>query len=360
MDIDAKIEEILGTRAKLIDRQIEKYVPRRFTEDSMVFKISPPRYGLDLEAANKAISKPFWEFLGRGGKRWRSVLFLLVCEALGCDPKEYLDFAVIPEIIHNGTLMADDVEDSSKLRRGRPCTYRLFGLDIAVNLSDIMFFVPMLALIEKRDKIPSEKARRIYEIYIQQMVNLSFGQATDIAWHRGLTPAYEVSEGQYLQMCAYKTGTLARMAAEMAAVMADADDDVVEKMGKFAESIGVAFQIQDDILDLVGEEFGKRKGGLGMDIAEGKLSLMVVHTLQKAELSDKEELMRILNLHTTDEALRRKAIAIIGKYGSIEYAKNLAAKMIQESWREVDNILTPSEAKETLGTLAVYLVKREI
>jgi len=97
-----------------------------------------------------------------------------------------------------------------------------------------------------------------------------------------------------------------------------------------------------------------------MDIAEGKLSLMVVHTLQKAELSDREELIRILNLHTTDEALRRKAIAIIGKYGSIEYAKNLAAKMVQESWKEVDNILPPSEAKETLGMLAEYLVRREI
>jgi len=224
----------------------------------------------------------------------------------------------------------------------------------------VMFFAPMLALIEKRDKLPSEKARRVYEIYVQEMVNLSFGQATDIAWHRGLTPAYEVSEGQYLQMCAYKTGTLARMAAKMAAVLADADDDVVEKVGKFAESIGVAFQIQDDILDLVGEEFAKRKGGLGMDIAEGKLSLMVVHTLQKAEFSDREELIRILNLHTTDEALRRKAIAIIGKYGSIEYAKNLAAKMVQESWKEVDNILPPSEAKETLGMLAEYLVRREI
>ncbi len=360
MDIDAKIEAILGKRAKLIDRQIEKYVPRKFTRDSMVFRISPPRYGLDLEAANKAISKPFWEFLGRGGKRWRPMLFFMVCEALGCDPKEYLDFAVIPEIIHNGTLIADDVEDSSKLRRGRPCTYRLFGLDIAVNLSDIMFFTPMLVLIEKRDRIPSEKARRIYEIYIQRMVNLSFGQATDIAWHRGMTPASEVSEGQYLQMCAYKTGTLARMAAEMASVMADADDDVVEKMGRFAESIGVAFQIQDDILDLVGEEFAKRKGGLGMDIAEGKISLMVVHTLQKAEPSDREELMRILNLHTTDDTLRRKAIAIIGKYESIEYAKNLAAKIIQESWQEVDTILTPSEAKETLRMLVEYLVKREI
>jgi geranylgeranyl diphosphate synthase type I len=360
MDIDAKIEEILKEKARSVDRHIEKYIPKRFTEDFMLFKIHPPKYRLDLEAINNTISKPFWEFLSRGGKRWRPGLFLLVCEALGGDPEEYLDFAAIPEVIHNGTLIADDVEDSSKLRRGKPCTYRLFGLDVAVNLSNLMYYMPMLALVEKAEKIPPEKARRVYEIYIQEMINLSLGQATDIAWHKGLTYVHEVSEERYLQMCVYKTGTLARMAAKMAAMLADADDGIVEKMGRFAESVGVAFQIQDDVLDLVGEEFAKAKGGLGMDITEGKLSLMVIHTLQKAEPSDKEELMCILDMHTGDEALRKRAISIIKKYGSIEYAKDLAARLVQESWDEVDKILQPSKAKETLAMLANYLIKREI
>jgi len=360
MEIDATIEKVLKEKAQLIDQYIEKYVPKGFTEDSVLFKISPPRYRLDLKAINSAISEPFWEFLGRGGKRWRPALFLLVYEALGGTYREWIDFAVVPEVIHNGTLIADDIEDSSKLRRGKPCTYRLFGVDIAANLSNLMYFIPMLALIEKREKVASERARRIYEIYIQEMVNISLGQAIDIAWHKGLTPVSKVSEEQYLQMCVYKTGTLARFAAEMAAVLAGASDDTIEKIGRFAESIGVAFQVQDDILDVVSERFAKRKGGLGMDITEGKLTLMVIHTVQKAEPSDREELMRILGMHTREKALRDKAISIIKKYGSIEYARSVAAKLVQESWNEVDRILLPSEAKETLRILADYLVKREI
>jgi geranylgeranyl diphosphate synthase type I len=97
-----------------------------------------------------------------------------------------------------------------------------------------------------------------------------------------------------------------------------------------------------------------------MDITEGKLSLMVIHTLQKAEPSDREELRRILAMHTSEEALRKKAIGIIDKYGSMEYGKSTAANMVQESWNDVDKILPSSEAKEILRMLADFLIKREI
>ncbi|MEM2111018.1 MAG: polyprenyl synthetase family protein [Candidatus Bathyarchaeia archaeon] len=354
------IEEMLKEKAKLINQRIEKYIPRLFREDSLIFKLNPPRYKIDLEALNKAIAKPVWEFLDRGGKRWRPALFILVCEALGADSEEFLDFAVIPEIVHNGTLIADDIEDSSKARRGKLCTYRLFGLDVAVNVSQSMYFLPMIILSEKKREISSEKARKLYEIHIQEMINLSFGQAMDIAWHKGLIPANEVTEEHYLQMCAFKTGTLARMAAKMAAVLADADEETVGKMGRLAESIGIAFQIQDDVLDLVGEQFAKGKGGLGMDITEGKLTLMIIHTLHKADPADKGDLLRILSMHTLNKAQREKAIEIIKKYGSIDYAKEFASKIVQESWSEVDKILQPSEAKEKLKTLAEYLIHRSI
>jgi len=360
MKIEREISEFLEEKAKLIDRYIEKYLPREFDEGSLPFRISPPRYRLDLKALNKAVAEPFWEFLDRGGKRWRPALFLIIYEALGADPDEALDFAVIPEIIHNGTLIADDVEDQSVLRRGKPCTYRLFGLDIAINLSNLMFFLPMLALILNKERISPEKANKLYEIYIREMVNISLGQAIDIAWHRGLTSPHRISEQEYLQMCAYKTGTLARMSAKMACVLADAEEEITEKMGRFAESLGIAFQIQDDILDLVGEEFAKGKGGLGKDITEGKLTLMVIHALRNANASDRKRLIQILEAHTTDEKERKEAINIIKKCGSIEYAKKVAAEMVKKSWSEVDEVLPPSEAKEKLRKLANYLIERKI
>ncbi|MCD6538022.1 polyprenyl synthetase family protein [Candidatus Bathyarchaeota archaeon] len=354
------ITDFLEQKAKIIDATIEKYLPRKIDVDALIFRISPPRYRLDLEALNRAVAEPFWEFLDRGGKRWRPALFLLLCEALGVKSDEALDFAVIPEIIHNGTLIADDVEDQSDLRRGKPCTYRLYGLDIAVNLATLMFFLPMLSLISERNRLSPEKANRLYETYIEEMVNISLGQAIDIAWHRGLVPPQEITEEEYFQMCAYKTGTLARMAAKMACILAGADEEATEKIGRFAESIGIAFQIRDDILDLTGREFARGKGGLGKDITEGKLTLMVIHTLQNANRSDRDRLIEILKAHTDDEDLRMEAISIIKKYGSIEYAEKIAAKIIGESWREVDRILPPSDAKEKLESLVKYLIERKI
>jgi len=358
MEMD--IEKFLEEKAAVFDKVIEKYIPKKFDKNALVFKLIPPSYGCSLEALNKSVAEPLWEFLERGGKRWRPSLFLLVCEALGGNPEEFLDFAIIPEVVHNGTLITDDVEDQSDFRRGKPCTYKMFGTDIAINLGNAMYYLPLLTIIKNRDKLSADKRSKIYEIYVQEMINLSLGQATDIAWHKGLANADEIPEDQYLQMCLYKTGTLARMAAKMAAVLAGASDKVVEEMGKFAGAIGVAFQIQDDILDLVGEEFAEKKGGLGKDITEGKRTLMLIHALKKAKPADKKRLLEIINMHTTDQNLKNEAIGIIKKYGSIDYAKEYARTMVKENWTQIERRLPPSEAKEKLRSFANYLIERKI
>jgi geranylgeranyl pyrophosphate synthase len=354
------IERFLEEKASAINEAIEKYVPREFNKNAVVFALSQPEYGYNLEALNKAIAEPIWEFLDRGGKRWRPSLFLLVIEALGKNSREFLDFVIIPELIHNGTLIIDDIEDGSKVRREKPCTHILYGLDIAINAGNAMYYLPLLTLIKNKDKFPASKLKRIYEIYVLEMINLSFGQAMDIAWHRGLAGADRIEEKQYLQMCAYKTGTLARMSAKIAAVLADANDELTEKLGKFAEATGVAFQIQDDILDLVGKEFAKKKGGLGKDITEGKRTLMVIRTLQKASQNDRKRLLEILRKHTPETKLVEEAIGIMKKYGSIEYAKEFSKNMVKESWKNAEKLLPSSEAKEKLKEFANYLIERKI
>lgn len=353
------IEMLLKERMRLIDKVIEKYIPRKIGKSSVDFMCGKIRYRYSIEAIQKTISEPVWDLLGRGGKRWRPMLFLLVYEALGRKPDDVLEFAIIPEVIHNGTLIIDDIEDSSELRRGKPCTYKIFGSDVAINVGNAMYYLPLLTLIKNKDKFDSETLVKVYETYVQEMVNLSFGQAMDIAWHRGMVNANELTEEEYLQMCAFKTGTLARMAAKIAAILAKADKQQVEAFGKFAETIGIAFQIQDDILNLTGKEFTKGKG-FGEDITEGKRSLPIIYTLRKATLSDKASLIKILNSHTKDRKTILKAISIIKRYGSIEYAKELGSKMVKEAWDEIDKFLKPSDAKNKLKAFADYLVERKI
>jgi geranylgeranyl pyrophosphate synthase len=354
------IEKFLEENAPLIDKAIEKYIPRKFDKNDILFQVNPPKYSTNIETMNKAIAEPIWDMLDRGGKRWRPALFLLICEALGKNPKDFVDFAIIPEVVHNGTLVIDDIEDTSEVRRGKPCTYKVFGVDIAVNAGNAMYYLPLLPLMAKKQEVPAEQLSNIYQIYIQEMINLSIGQAMDIAWHQGIANANNISEEDYLQMCAYKTGTLARMAAKLAAVIAGADDKLIEKLGHFAESIGIAFQMQDDILDLTGKEFAEKKGGLGQDITEGKRTLMIIRTLKIANTQDKDRLIAILNMHTPNQVLRDEAIAIMQKNNAIEYVKQKADKMVEESWREVDTLLKASEGKEKLKAFAEFLIKRSI
>jgi geranylgeranyl pyrophosphate synthase len=354
------IERFLEENSLLIDKAIQKYIPREFTEESILFQVNQPKYSSNLEAMNKGIAEPIWEILDRGGKRWRPTLFLLIFEALGKNSEDCLDFAIIPEVIHNGTLIVDDIEDSSELRRGKPCTYRIYGVDIAVNAGNAMYYLPLLSLMEKKDKFPAKTFRDIYEVYVQEMINLSLGQAMDITWHRGIANADDLNEEDYLQMCAYKTGTLARMAAKISAVLAGANEELVEKLGRFAESIGIAFQMQDDILDLTGKEFAKKKGGVGQDITEGKRTLMVIHTLKKASSADRERLIQILNMHTSNQFLRDEAITLIQTYNAIKHVKRTAARIVEESWNEVDKLLPVSRAKEKLKMFAEFLIKRNI
>ena len=354
------IESILQEKAPIIERAVEKYIPRVFSKNAIIFKLNPPRFSYNLEALNKAVAEPIWEFLGRGGKKWRPTLFLLVCEALGKKAEDYVDFAIIPEVVHNGTLMVDDVEDSSEYRRGKPCTYKIYGLDIAVNAGNAMYYLPLLPLIEKREKLSVRTVNKIYEIYAEEMINLSLGQATDIAWHKGIANADNISEEDYLQMCAYKTGTLARMSARIAGVLAGAKEKLVADLGSYAESVGVAFQIQDDVLDLTSNEFAEKKGGRGQDITEGKRSLPVIHTLKVAKPQDRKRLITILNMHTSTQSLKDEAISIIQNYHSIDYSKQTARKLVRESWSKVEKLLPASSGKQKLKAFADFLIERKI
>lgn len=358
MVIDVK--KMLEEKKPIIDKTIEKFIPREYDKNSLIFTLGPPSYEYNIEAINKAISEPVWNFLDRGGKRWRPVLFLLLAEALGINPEKFLDLVLLPELLHNGSIIIDDIEDRSEERRKKPALHKIFGEDIAINAGNSLYYLALLSILKNKDKFDQKTLLRLYDLYSREMMRIHFGQATDIAWHKGLANADNLSEGEYLEMCSNKTGCIARLSAKAAAILAERDDKEVEKIGKFTETIGIAFQIQDDILNLSGEEFAKGKGGLGEDITEGKRSLPIIHTLQKASPEDRKRLIEILNMHTNDQNLRNEAIEIIKKYGSIEYSKEKARSMVKEAWDGMEKILPESDAKEKLKAFAYYLIERKI
>ncbi len=355
--ITRDIERILEGYKPVVDAAIERHIPRKLDVRGMERCVGRPSYAFDPKAATGAVNGPIWDLLDRGGKRWRPALTMIVAGCLGKDPESLADVAAASEVIHNGTLMVDDVEDSSDLRRGRPCTHIKYGVDVAVNAGNAMYYLSMLPLLRDRKKYGEKETLKAYDVYIEELVRLSYGQGTDIYWHRG--NAGEVTERQYLQMCAFKTGTIARLAAKWGAIFAGGTDDQVEAAGMLAESIGVAFQIQDDVLNLLGEEgkYGKDPGG---DISEGKRTLLVIYALKHSKKDDAARLITTLDSHTKDKKKIAEAIAIIRQSGAFEHANGVARKIVATAWKGFDSSFPKSKHKEVLRLLADYVIDRSV
>ena len=350
MTKNSEIERELEKLKPAIDKAIERNIPRSFSGKNLERIAGKPRYAHDSESITGAIAKPIWNLLDRGGKR--PALTLMTIEALGKNPKKFVDFAVIPEVIHNGTILADDIEDNSEFRRGKPTVHKIYGNDIAINASNAMYFLPLKIIMEST--LEPKKKNELYETIAQELINVSIGQATDIYWHRGLRKK-KASEKEYMQMCAYKTGCLMRMAAKIGAILADATEQQKMVLAEFSEAVGVAFQIQDDILNLTaGSEYGKEIGG---DITEGKITLMAIHAFRHSPKAAR--LKQIIQMHTREKQEVDEAIRIMKEAGSIEYAERTASQMVSRSWATVEKTIPENPGKRKLKALVGYLIQRK-
>jgi len=353
-----EIEKILLQYKPLIDKAIAKSIPREFKGKALERIAGKPAYAYDEHSITKSIAEPIWDLLDRGGKRLRPALTLITIEALGKNPFKFIDFATIPEIVHSGTLLCDDVEDNSDFRRGKPCIHKIYGEDVAINAGNAMYFLPLKVIMQS--KLPDKTKNALYEAYAQEMVNVSLGQGMDIYWHRGLKQ--DISEKEYLQMCAYKTGCLTRMAVKIGAVLGGANAKQFQALSKFAETIGVGFQIQDDVLNLTsGEENKKEMGGeygkeIGGDVSEGKITLMVIYALKHSPKAYR--LQQILKMHTKDPKLILEAIGIMKECGAMDYARAYARKMVESAWAGAGKVLKENQGKRKLKALADYLIER--
>jgi geranylgeranyl pyrophosphate synthase len=357
--MDSEILDYIKERGVEVDKKIREYLTDTGSARYLGSLLGRSGYEYDQKALAKAVIEPASYLLELGGKRWRPILMLTIIDALGKDSNEFIEFSIIPEVIHNGTLIHDDIEDNSDMRRGSEAVHKKYGVDVALNLGDFMFFFPIVALLDSK-KITKEAKVKILEIYQRDMLRCTLGQAMDIAWHSSMVDPYNISESQYLQMAYSKTGVLAGMAARIGGVLGGADDKTIELLGRFGASIGVAFQLQDDLLNITESMVSSKKGGKGEDVTEGKISLLVVHALATANEKDRKRLREILKMHTKDRELISEAISIIERYDSEEYTKELEEKLVKDAWRDIDKMIPDSDSKKRLKAMVEFLINRSL
>ncbi len=287
-----------------------------------------------------------------GGKRLRATLPWLVAKAVGDTHSGLLDVGAAIEIIHNFTLVHDDIMDDDDVRRGRPAVHKAYDLPTAINAGDAMLAIAFEAMAVAEGLEPELLPFLVKRI--GRMVRMcSEGQQQDIEFEsRDL-----VSEEEYIEMIHGKTAAMFLTCAEVGAHLAGADQDVVECMHDWGLALGLCFQLMDDLIDVLSDSDTLGKP-CGSDVAQGKRTLMVIHALRQPPSQSKDDLLSVLGKgeDVTTEQVERGHQAL-HDLGSIDYAKAKAESYHRKAHDCLDR-LEQNPAIRALRELTDYQLKR--
>lgn len=295
--------------------------------------------------------KPILYSMSGGGKRIRPTLLLLACEAFGGDVQQALPAAAAVEMFHNFTLLHDDIMDNAEVRRGKPSVYASWGNNVAILSGDAM----MICSYRLLSKVPSEKLASIMEIFTTTALQVCEGQQYDMDFES----RQKVSVVEYMNMIEFKTSVLLAGAAAIGAVLGDASEEDCRQIYRYALELGLAFQLQDDLLDSYGtqEELGKRIGG---DILEGKKTCLMLNAMSRATEEDREVLRSTyLDASLSEDEKIARVKAIYDKYDIPHLINQQISLRFDRALSILDSLAIPKERTEHLRVFAQNLMGRK-
>jgi geranylgeranyl diphosphate synthase, type II len=298
----------------------------------------------------------------RRGKAFRPSLCIATCRALGGRMQDVLPTAAVLELFHNAFLVHDDLEDGSLMRRGAPTLHRQYGVPIAVNVGDGMHALCLQPLLDNMRLLGLGKALRILELVARMARESVEGQAIELDWVR--QGCWTASDRDYCRMTYKKTCWYTFITPiQIGAVVTGASDAQLGVLRRFATSMGVAFQIQDDVLNLAAEEghYGKEIGG---DLWEGKHTLMLLHMMRTASPTERALAELILRRPRAEKTVADVEVlmSLIRRHGSIDYAKALAQRLARRAtstFGQASRWMPASVHREFLLGMAEHVITRD-
>jgi geranylgeranyl diphosphate synthase type I len=288
------------------------------------------------------------------GKRLRPILCLLTCQATGGDPGQALPAATAIELVHNFSLVHDDIEDKSPLRRRRPTVWKVWGVPQAINAGDGLSVLAHLAMQRLADSgVPPQRVLTALEILDEACLALTEGQYLDLSFEDLL----DVDVEQYLSMIRGKTAALFSASARLGALVAGSDLESIARYRRFGEDLGLAFQIVDDILGIWGDPQVTGKPAAD-DIRQRKKTLPVVRALEAEKRTKGKSLREIYQQQTVNEETVEVALKILDDLGARRYAQEMANDYYQKALSELNATGVKNEAQNDLRELAAFLVER--
>lgn len=298
-----------------------------------------------------SLYEPIRYVLSLGGKRIRPMLMLMTYAMYKDDVESILPQAVGLETYHNFTLLHDDLMDNADVRRGKPTVHKKWNANTAILSGDSM----LVLAFQRMQQCPADKLPAVLGVFTQTTLEIDEGQEFDMQFET----RDDVTEEEYIEMIRLKTSVLLACATKIGALMADAPKEDVENMYRFGERMGLAFQLQDDFLDVYGDPkvFGKAIGG---DITSNKKTYMLINAFNKAEGETKAELTRWISAKEFDRKEKVAAVtAIYNKLGIDLMAKAKMEEYYHQAIEALDKVSVAEDKKTALREYAAKMMKRE-
>lgn len=360
------INDFLKSVSKTTLSSVKKILPiypdrKKFEE--LVSKAGNKRFtkNLDKKIYIEKLIKPIREIIDRGGKSWRSYATVACCDAVGGNSQEAIDWLALPELIHVGSLMVDDVQDKSGIRRGGLAAHKIYGDAIAINSGNAAYFIGQICIYQA--DISIEKKLQIYDWYFEAMRASHSGQALDI---HGLDYLMENAVKspraannlplKVISIHKLKSAAPASYLARIGACLGNGTDEQIHALAHFFEALGISFQIIDDVLNLKG--FKDNTKTKAEDLTAGKITFPVAMAIKLLTKNDKKRLWEIVKLKTKNRLLLNEAIQLIQKSDALNISERFAKNYMEKAWRKLDPLIKDSMVKINLRAFSWFVLER--
>lgn len=306
---------------------------------------------LSYDRKPESLYEPIKYVLSMGGKRIRPTLMLLAYNLYKENPEDILMNACALETYHNYTLLHDDLMDNADMRRGHLTVHKKWNDNTAILSGDSMLVLAFQRMMQCDEK----HLKDILDLFTVTALEIGEGQQYDMEFET----RNDVKEEEYIEMIRLKTSVLLACALKIGAILADASAEDAENLYKFGEQIGLAFQLQDDYLDVYGDSkvFGKEIGG---DITSNKKTYMLINAFNKANAAQREELTRWVSARDFDRNEKVDAVThLYNEIGIDQLAQDKIAYYFAQSKKYLDAVNVPEEKKEELRKYAQKMMKRQ-
>jgi geranylgeranyl diphosphate synthase type I len=296
---------------------------------------------------------PLADYSSNGGKRHRPLICELACQVVGGDVTRARSAAAAIEHFHTAALIHDDIADESTLRRGEPCMHLTQGEGLAINAGDLALS-QVTGLVVDDETLDDKTKLRVLSELVAMTTRTIEGQALDIGWARD--GRFDLTIDDYLLMAAHKTAYYSGgTPLAVGAIIGGGSEEQIETLRAFGMATGLAFQIQDDLLNLIGKKEATKKD-FRSDITEGKRTLIAVHAIEHSEQSN--ELVTILASHTAQPTMLAIAVDIMQKAGSLDFTRDYAIGLVNHAKAELAEAFESSKARDLLLSMADFFIDR--